>query len=186
MSPNMEKAIKQLTADKKKLSIVVVLLAVMLLLWGRLILKKVPKTATAKPAKVTSVEPDKKPEVKVTPKLDTEHVVYVDLPTSMTRDLFAFDPTGYPKSVSDVDDSERNPERKSDSDSSDVDDTADRIKKALRGLTLQTTILGARPRAVINGQVLSPGDTIEGLTVREVHARGVVLELNGRRFKLEM
>ena len=47
MQEQLQRAWRQLTADKKKLGLMVGLMAVGLLLWGRLMLKQVPQVATA-------------------------------------------------------------------------------------------------------------------------------------------
>ena len=47
MQDQLRQAWRQLTADKKKLGLMVGLMAVGLLLWGRLMLKQVPQVATA-------------------------------------------------------------------------------------------------------------------------------------------
>ena len=59
MSKVLKQTFRALTADKKKLSIVVVLLAMLLLLWGRLLLKRVPRTAVAEPETTTSDVPER-------------------------------------------------------------------------------------------------------------------------------
>ena len=56
MSAGLNKAMRRLTADKKKLSILLALAGVGLLLWGRLLMQqRVPRTAMAEP-RVTGVE----------------------------------------------------------------------------------------------------------------------------------
>ena len=60
------------------------------------------------------------------------------------------------------------------------------MTEAARSLKLQTTIVGAHPRAVINGQLVGPGDKIAGFTVRRILDRKVIVEMDGVQVRLEM
>ena len=51
---------------------------------------------------------------------------------------------------------------------------------------LQSTVMGARPAAVINGRIVQVGQTFEGLVLKEVRNRQVILEFNGRLVSLRM
>lgn len=62
----------------------------------------------------------------------------------------------------------------------------DAVRRAARGLVLQSTVAGDPPRAVISGQVLQPGERINGLELRQVLPRQVVLESDGVEVRLEM
>ncbi len=53
-------------------------------------------------------------------------------------------------------------------------------------MVLQSTILGERPRAVINGTTVAPGQRIKGFEVKGVMPRRVVLEMNGVEVYLDM
>jgi hypothetical protein len=55
-----------------------------------------------------------------------------------------------------------------------------------KGLTLQSTLLGQPPRAIINGRLLVPGDRINGFTLRRITRREVILEMNGFEVRLGM
>jgi len=55
-----------------------------------------------------------------------------------------------------------------------------------KGLSLQSTIISQRPKAVINGQLVGVRDTIQGFEVVEVQARSCVLVQDGVQIVLEM
>lgn len=183
MSKLWNNLVRDLKRERKKAFMVIGLLAVMLLLWGRLILKEVPRTASASPAKTTaSAKKAAKAEAKSPVASLRRPAIYVDLPAGPARDLFAMDRSLYPQASSD----ESQPEPKSDDESADDTKVLEALAKSLRGLTLQTTVLGASPRAVINGKVVKPGEQVNGMMLSQVHPRFVVLEKDGKRLKLEM
>lgn len=60
------------------------------------------------------------------------------------------------------------------------------VQEAAGRLTLQSIIQGARPRAMINGQLLASGQKIEGFTVSQIDQRHVILTRGGVDVKLGM
>ncbi|MBI1335680.1 MAG: hypothetical protein GC164_01810 [Phycisphaera sp.] len=182
MDMKKNKLVRQLTADKKKLSMMVGLLCVGMLLWGRLLLKQVPRTALAVPKTAASavVNPDPIDAGSATVK---RVVVDVTIPADPGRDLFAWDPTRYPKVLDNqavAEAGKLGPQR------TDEVREADMQAQAKKSLTLQSTVLGARPWALINGKVLLVGQEIEGFKLIEVLARGVIVEKESLRVQLEM
>jgi len=187
MNDQVNKLIRQLTADKKKLGLMVGLLAVGLLLWGRLLLKEVPRTATATPKVTAAVSASSSASTEArdpTPEADEPAVtVVVDLASTLTRDVFALDTAGYPEA--------KNGEESSVQAKPQIDtpDKAYRVAKATeaaRGLTLEGVILSDDPSVIINGQLLQEGQQIEGLTVYRIENRKVVLEMDGVYIRLGM
>jgi hypothetical protein len=176
----IKQAIEILSKDKKKLGLVLALMAVGLLLWGRLMLKQVPRTAVAKPAAVAAAANEAPAAVTFA----SRTTVHVDLPDVLSRDPFQIDPSGFPRV--------EKPEviqvaEKSDTEPVDEkSEAAALVAKAAHGLSLQTTILGDTPRALINGQLLAPGDKIRGFELKKVLPREVTLEMNGVELRLEM
>jgi len=170
---------QKLLADKAKASLVLGLMAIMLLMWGRLMLKQVPRTAVAEPAAQAAVAETIKPAVKSS---WAPPVVNVDLPNAFTRDLFAVDTSRYMRNLK----NEVAPLAKSDPQPSDELLETTMVRKAAAGLALQTTMLGEKPRAMIDGQVLEVGQTIRGFTLKSVQARSVVMEMNGIEVHLGM
>ena len=184
MSAPLRKFVRRLTADRRKLSMLLALGAVVLLLWGRLLLKQVPRTAVADPENqaVSVVAPttdwssllakDKRP------------TVLVELPAGVTRDLFR--PTGslYRPSGEDAgDDAGR---AKSADHSADDTLRIEEARRAARDLHLQSTLLGDRPSAWINNQLIRVGEKVDGFTLKKVTARSVVVEIDGVLIRLDM
>jgi hypothetical protein len=186
MNDPVNKLIRQLTADKKKLGVMLGLLAVGLLLWGRLLLKEVPRTATATPKATATAAASSSPAPASdpTPQFDEPAVtVVVDLASTLTRDVFALDTAGYPEA--------KNGEESSVPAKPEIDtpDKAYRVARATevsRGLTLEGVILSDEPSVIINGQLLQEGQQIEGLTVYRIENRKVVLEMDGVYIRLGM
>lgn len=182
MIPYLKQLARRLTADKKKLSVMIGLMAVLMLLWGRLILKEVPRTAVANPdiKQVASL-------FKSAPRLDTGetvHRVEVDLPAKLSRDLFALNPSDYAtlKNKPIVEPVAA----KSPVESSDEHVKVAAVHQAVKGLKLQTTMQGPQPLALINGQLIQVGQSIRGFELVEVLPRQVVLRMNGIDIHLEM
>jgi len=180
-----------LLADRKKLGMMVALLAVALLLWGRLLLKRVPQTAVADPNAIVVLDADgnviaekDKDDKKVDPKAFERKVVIVEIPSFITRDIFA--PGGRFTQATDETGNETSQEKS-------VDDSADRemqrrmaVRAAATGLTLRTTVEGDKPLALINDKLVAPGEPINGFTLIRVGGRWVLLEMNGIYVRLEM
>lgn len=53
-------------------------------------------------------------------------------------------------------------------------------------LVLQTTVIGERPTALINGRIVRIGDTIAGFKVVDINSRSCQLERDGIRVALDM
>lgn len=170
-----------LLANKRKLGLMVGLLAVALLLWGRLLLRQAPRTAVADPTAVVAAA-----ATSPTPGggLTARPVIRVELADTIERDLFTPDVAKYARvnkpSVIEPAGGKSAPV------TADEPSQAELAHQASKDLVLQTTMLGETPRAMISGQVLSPGQKIRGFTLKSVMPRHVVLELNGIQIKLEM
>ncbi len=186
----MEKMIqdlkRQLLADKKKLGVVVGLLAVGLLLWGRLLLKEVPKTATAvpQPAAGASAAANGQDRADLPEDDDRYRVtVVMTMPTDLPRDVFALDKTAYRKAKST---STRKYEPKPQADTPDKEFRVARAIEAARDLRLEGVIFGDDPSVIINGELLRQGQTIEGFTIHKIEERKVVLEMDGVHIRMSM
>ena len=55
-----------------------------------------------------------------------------------------------------------------------------------KGLTLQSTIVSSRPKAIINGQLAGVGDAVDGFQVVQVTAHACVVVRDGVQVTLEM
>lgn len=178
--------IQQVTSDKKKLGVMLCALAIGLLLWGRLLLQGVPRTATADdPATPSATVSDDKP-VKAGQSARKDQplpVVHVDLTSVPGRDLFGMDPSRYSRTSG----SERGePEAKSTQYSSDENPRIAAVREEAMELRLESVVTGTQPRAYINGRLLAPDDEYEGFTLLEVTDRHVLLTKYGLIIRLRM
>lgn len=182
---------RQLLADRRKLAAMTCLLAVALLLWGRLLLKDVPRTAVAKPGErvAASVEGGAAvAPVKAVADKNARPVVTVAMYPAPQRDLFAFDPRYFP--MADVPQGntslvDKSPDKLTD-DSFKQQQLQLLVQSQAKALKLQSTLLGGTSRAMINGNLLEVGQTIQGFLLKEVRSRAVVIEKDGVEVMLEM
>ena len=190
MSAPMRKLSKQLMANKKQFYMLLAVVAVALLLWGRLLLKNPPRSAMAKPraAAAATGAGDAQADNTDSFVFTRWKTVHVDLPEGEPRDLFLFDPAGYPRVVvqpKKVDDP--GPvSGKSDPQPDDKLHKMEELTKRAAALKLQTTLDGAQPQALINGRLMLEGQQIDGFTVQKILARQVVIEIEGVEFRLKM
>lgn len=187
MKKKLNRAWRQITADKKKFGILVTMMAVGLLLWGRLmLLEDVPKIATADPgaagqAGAESPETPGDQTEQAAPVLPPLPSVEVALSEDLTLDLFAFRHNRYkPLPSEDV--------RHTGVQLSEL--TAEERKQELvelaRSLRLQSVIQGKSPAIVINGEVLRVGDSVEGFELVSFNERSARLTRGGLTFQLNM
>lgn len=186
MKTKLNRMWRQVTADKKKFGILVTMLAVGLLLWGRLILlEDVPKIATADPnAPAQSGQAPDTPgdeAVESAPVLPPLPSVEVALSEDLTLDLFTFRHNRYKPLP--AEESAGNGEQLAGL-------TAEELKRELvelaRSLRLQSVIQGNSPAIVINGEVLRVGDSIEGFELVSFNERSAKLNRDGLTFLLKM
>lgn len=185
--------VRELTADKKKTSFMLCALSLGLLLWGRLLLQGVPRTATAedpiKTAKATDNTPGNSTDSTLgiapdnTPENVEIRVIPVDLPAGSHRDLFGIDPSRYRRTNPRAYGGDR---PKSASVTSDVDSRIAVVRDEAQDLKLEIVLIGTRPRAYINGRLLAPGNEYEGFTLIKVTDRHVILTKYGLLIRLKM
>ncbi len=185
MKHRIDRLIAQLTADKKKLGVMLCAIAIGLLLWGRLLLQGVPRTATAddpnKTAQADGATP--KDAGKVRKSERPKPVVYVDLPDGPGRDLFGFYPNRYnPTYPGGGGDSSA----KSAQVTPDVDHRVEAVRQEASELVLESIVTGTRPRAYISGRLVAPGEEVEGFTLVKVTDRHVILTKYGLFIRLRM
>jgi hypothetical protein len=180
-------------SEKKKIAIALALLVVGAVLWGRMYyFKSAPAAAqgqTPEAADPAGQDSTAASAGAVTPAQASavRAAVTVVLPGELNRDLFAINAGYYPtkpspnlpviipvspnSSTRPVDDHERMAQQQA--------------LAAKAGLVLEFTLMGSKPRAKISGQMLAVGEKINGLTIRHVFDRKVVLEMNGIEVALE-
>lgn len=175
----LTKARTQILADKKKSGAMLALLLVGLLLWGRLLLKDVPKTATAVPGSTATHDADDALELVK----DQAPRVEVDWPADLPRDLFVFDASRYRRTVTD---DTRDAAEKSPRVLTDKDLQIEALRRRARDLTLQSVITGSEPRAMINGRFMKIGQSVNGFELLEIHERSVILLMQDVKLRLSM
>lgn len=187
---NTDVLIKKLTADKKKLAVMLMLLGVMGVMWGRMLIKQGPKSAAAGVDNlVRAVVPtDNVVTAAVEETVKARQLVLIDDHGPVTRDLFSLDASHFQK----LDGGNATLEAAGKSDSDSPDDEfrlrarESAVRAAAGGLKLQTTLLGSPNRAMVNGEVLEEGATIQGFVLKEVRSRSVLVEKDGVQIILEM
>jgi hypothetical protein len=168
---------KQLTSDRRKLGLVIGLALVGLLLWGRLMVNQLPQSASAEQA---DSGPPPMPELaslqlrEAPGEASEQPAVRLALPDTLPRDLFDLAALMPEEKLTDP---AKSPDKSADAPNKPID---------LSGLTLQSVMRGSGRRAMINGQIVRVGETIQGFTLKRVADRTVVLEKHGRLFRLAL
>jgi hypothetical protein len=182
MSPSIKRIKRQLMADKKKLGMLMTLMALGLLLWGRLLLQPVPRTAVADPKTIALAAPapmSTEPVIHHT----ARRTVHASLKSSVDRDLFAIRSELFPRTEGqDIPETGKSQTQTSD----DSQHQSRAIEAQAKALKLQSTLLGNRPRALINGVLLEVGQTIAGFEVIQIAPRQVTIRKNDTLIQLEM
>lgn len=185
MKQHLDKLIAQVTADKKKLGVMLCAVALGLLLWGRLLLQGVPRTATADDPLASApadVMQSNQPEV-----VESSHkpmpVVHVELPEEPGRDLFGVYPNRYKPNYPG---GHGESTAKSSQVTPDVDPRVEAVRREAGDLRLESVVTGTKPRAYINGLMIAPGEDIEGFTLVKVTDRNVILTKYGLFIRLRM
>jgi len=172
---------RQITSDKRKFAAMSILLALGLLMWGRLLLKEVPRNAVADPNETVATDTANESENSVTP--INLRSVEVDVPQTLVRDLFTTDVSGYPRIERE---DENEDQAKSATFPADESPRADVVEQARQELNVQSIIMGAQPYVMINGQLLTTEQTVLGFRIVEIADRYVVVEKNTVRLRLGM
>lgn len=187
MKKKLNRAWRQVTADKKKFGILVTMVMVGLLLWGRLILlEDVPKIATADdpntPAQAgeTPADPANLSN-EAAPVLPPLPSVTVALSEDLTLNLFAFRHNRYKPLP--AEESEGNGSQLA---GSTAEERKQELVELARSLRLQSVVQGESPAIVINGEVLRVGDSIEGFEIVSINKSSAKLTRDGLTFLLKM
>ena len=187
MQEQWQKIRTQLLADKRKLGIMICLGLVAVGMWVRVIASHSPPKALAATTPTTANDQtDTTASTTYTAPQRTSRsndTVALAEATSLKRNLFSFAPAGYrstkPSNFQSI-------TAKSTVESTDVQVRLAKVQQAAAGLTLQSVITGDHPKAVIDGQLVGVGDTVQGFTLKKVHDRQAVLEMNGIVVRLGM
>ena len=185
MKQHLDNFIHEITSDKKKLGLMLCALALGLLLWGRLLLQGVPRTATADEQTASAqTSSDTTDGAAISAQSDKPlPVVHVDLPSIPGRDLFGMDPSRYRRTPGS---GASNPIAKSGQFTPDEDPQIAAVREEAMELRLESVLTGMQPRAYINGHLLALGDEYEGFTLLKVTDRHVILTKYGLFIRLRM
>jgi hypothetical protein len=177
MNAQLHKMYREITADRRKLTVIVVLLVIGLFLWGRLLLDQGPDQAEAQPSQAVESAMDDLQDLKLqqAPPEAGRPTVKLTIPKRLPRDPFAGQ---FLKAEQNFQEKQaKSPEKSADTPDKAPDPS---------GLALQSVMQGARPRAMINGTIIAEGESIQGFTLRRVANRYVVLEKNGQQVRLAL
>jgi hypothetical protein len=169
--------IAELRSSPVKATLIAVMLVTGMLLWGRLMLKQVPKTASAGVAEMFS---DASEGETSWPEALTTRELALEIPPPVMRDLFELDPNRY-KRTSKPADLPTDPKL-----APGISDYQRQVAvvSAARALRLQSIVEGEDPLVLIDGQLLRTGQVVKGFTIQSIEARAVVLEMEGVRVRL--
>lgn len=187
MNQNLNHMMSSLRADKAKWGSLCLFMALGLLLWGRILLKDVPRVVTATDeltSGVVGLDLGEMGEVTSGGKRGPQ-AVEMAIPSRIKRDLFGVNPRYF--EVIDADTEKVSVQAKSSEVT--VDDgngKGQRVSRDAERLNLQSTLLGEAPRALVNGQLLEVGQMIEGFTLLEVGGRQARLQKDGVVVVLKM
>ena len=174
----IQERIARLLRDKRQAGLVFGLSAVGLLLWGRLLLKQVPQTASADdtPQWLQEVEAELKDAA---PRRVTVRLPHIG---PVGRDPFLLDPAWYPKTLS-----EDSLVKQAKSEEEVTDESRQMaVVKAAGELKLQSLTQGEVPAAFINGRLIRIGASIDGFTLLSCDERSAVLVKDGVRVRLNI
>ncbi len=169
----------ELRASPVKTGVIALLLASGLLLWGRLLLKEVPRTASADDpigVRLSAFGEAGKSESALSNALKLEE------PGPLARDLFGLDPNRYRRTA---EQQEQASEAKLDHLGTE-DTLRAAVVSAARQLRMTSVLEGEEPVVMINNRPLRRGDTIAGFTVLAFEGRSVVLEKQGVKVRLSL
>lgn len=173
MNASLQHLRDQITGEKRKLGILVVLLVLALLLWGRLLIPSGPQQATGQHPNTVQEDPSPDGEAEQSqplPEPPSPEVVRVSLRERVERDPFRIRRDMYePTEASQADQPEKP------APDAEQRERMHQQRRTVRAeaerLNLQSTLIAREPQAIINGRPLTPGQTIRGFQLIEVRSR---------------
>lgn len=198
MNRQLKRYWKQMLADRRKLAVFLSLFCVGLLLWGRLLLdRSVPRTAVANPEQVAAgVDSSEGAASLAGPTGPRQPVSVIADYGPVRRDLFAFNAAFFPQierpspNVTNESDPEAGLLAKLAAQRADEflqkQAQAMAIRAEAKALNLQSTLVGQSARALINGQLFSVGEFVNGFEIVEIGSRTVKLRKQEIEVVLEM
>lgn len=197
MPPALQRFWIQVTADRRRFGVLVAMMMVGLLLWGRVIIvSNPPRRAVAQDGPMLAQKNqeqlkgsnDASEKISLVPR-------QVALATEMPRDPFRINPQFFPRPNSlenEAKETGKSTPRPADDEARAEALRVGRIEAAARNLTLEAVMKGAS-LAVIDGRTLRVGETISSprhtgidFTLVEVGDRSAVVECDGFRVELRL
>ena len=171
--------IAELRSSPLKSGTIALLLVVGMLLWGRLLLKEVPRTASAIDEMTLAQWEASQGKASKPARGGLSGQVFLPLPADKARNLFVLDPSRYKRTVvqTNTGGSAKYPATATE------EELRAAVIEAAQELDLTTVIEGDDPVAIINGQLVRPGHTVEGFTLQRIDGRSVILEQGGTRVR---
>lgn len=197
MPQSLQRIWIRLTADRRRFGILVAMVLVGLLLWGRVIIvSSPPRRAVAGSGERLTQKPAETPRggsaSSENPPAPPREVA---LASEMTRDPFRINPQHFPRPTppaKEARDDGKSGSSPADDEARDEALRVGRIEAAARNLTLEAVMKGAS-LAVIDGRTLRVGDSVSSpkhpgfdFTLIEVGDRSAVLECEGIRVELRL
>jgi len=169
---------RRLTADRRRFTVMLVLWTVGLLMWGRLLLKNLPRSAVAdRPVVVDPTAPPAKPSFEL-PR--PAQVVQVPLSDHSERSIFALRPDEYDQ----IPQIPVGPPPNLPLQSSEEELKA-KLAARVNALKLSTVLMSDRPQALIDGRVYTlGGQPIQGFVIVEISEHRVVLRVRTEDYKV--
>jgi hypothetical protein len=188
--PRIEKIRSVLCSDPKRTGVLGVLAMVMIFLWGRLLFSG-PASATAslirRSVAVITESPVSTAVAPTNAVLD-----WLGKPrVPVDRNLFSIHLDYYARAD----------DRKAATDGDEDPATAatgeadkkreqqiliENLQTQAAKLKLQTTVMGTTPRAMVNGQLVQAGDSVDGFVVMKIEARVITVQQDGVTLQIEM
>ncbi len=164
----------KISADKPRFYVATTLVALMMLMWGRLLLRQIPRTSVAAPAaeqiaKLGLSDGDEGSKGKSgseNPSRTSRMSVYVlNQRPSGLRDPFDFDDSPYKRTI--LTTFEPDPLRP-DAQAPDLLAERGQLLAELERIAVQSIVSGTPPLVMIDGRVLSTGDEVQGFVISRI------------------
>lgn len=199
---SQNKWIALIRKDPKKAAVLVVLGLVLGGMWFRLVSsgKAQPSVAAASVAGATPSKNRKAPPFKKTTSANTHDAMLEWLATPInpiSRNLFVIRTDRFPLAASKNSGDSAAPQQTFwEALAKSVNTRADQMEKRQNliqnlqeqagRLKLESTVMGARPKALINGELVGEGDVVASFRVLRIEARRIIVEREGIRLEIQM
>ncbi len=180
---------QELRRDKKKTAVLATLLVVGGIMGGRLLVKQLgPSSAEASvEAPVAADAPTEAAPPATTPRRANPRVADIpEIDRTIDRDLFRPNEEFFPPIVEEKTEPTRVVAVPAPTPKDDKERRARLIRAQARALQLESTMVGSRPTAIVNGQVLHKGEWISGFEVKDITSRSCVVEKEDVTITLDM